>query len=719
MYPNTNTCEWVSSEGTALTWQTGTGQTFNWLGGPTHDFSSDINGGYTFVETSQFPLQQGRNTYPGAILQSPLLHSTGPQGSCITFAYMMDGLSPAQLRVILQIESPEESARLNMSSGNILWQAEYHTQGEWVPTQFLYTCEVPHKIMFQGIPVDLSDPSRLYRGFIAVDKIQQSSGSYCRGFCSFAAGFCDWGNEQGDDFDWSLSRGSRNSFTGPTSDRYPDRCGGGGYTFIDSSFPRRPGDLARLSSLIFPPNDPNAPWCLRFWFHMFGPVVGALRVLLRVYKLSTPSLRQVWRLSGSAGNAWFMAQVTVSSVHDFQIVLEASVGNTGMSDIAVDDVIFVQGPCPVAPQVAAPSAGDCTFEVDECGWISNKKTKGRDGIEWQRMPTRTQNPRFRRRPPGIRQAGGYGNEYYLNLGQKFLQPTVSTAQLISMKFSRPEQPQCLCFWYFMYEPFIDISGPSLGVLRVLLQTGESQTYLPFWQLTNNQGPTWNFGQVPIRQNNSYQVVFEGTWGPNRAGGAISIDDISFYEGQCSIKPLHATVRSGDCSFESGICGWKNVTHSDSNERLISWQMAFDMHRPAELLDRTFGTSDGYVFFDIFTTNQQQSTARMLSPVIDGMGSDDLCFTFWYFGFGAAGSTQLHVLKTRPGSATGQLMWKMTADGYDPLHPAWTPAQFTIDARLPFTIMLEGQASNGGFAVDDIKTLSGTCETRPSHAEPAE
>jgi hypothetical protein len=48
------------------------------------------------------------------------------------------------------------------------------------------------------------------------------------------------------------SRGSRNSVTGPTSDRFPDRSGGGGYTFIDSSFPRRPGDVARLSSLIFP-----------------------------------------------------------------------------------------------------------------------------------------------------------------------------------------------------------------------------------------------------------------------------------------------------------------------------------------------------------------------------------------------------------------------------------------------------------------------------------
>jgi hypothetical protein len=49
------------------------------------------------------------------------------------------------------------------------------------------------------------------------------------------------------------SRGSRSPVTGPASDRSPDRSAGGGYAFIDSSFPRRPGDIARLSSLIFPP----------------------------------------------------------------------------------------------------------------------------------------------------------------------------------------------------------------------------------------------------------------------------------------------------------------------------------------------------------------------------------------------------------------------------------------------------------------------------------
>jgi hypothetical protein len=45
-----------------------------------------VPGGYAFVETSQMPQAQGRNLHPGAILQSPTLRGTGPEGSCVTFA---------------------------------------------------------------------------------------------------------------------------------------------------------------------------------------------------------------------------------------------------------------------------------------------------------------------------------------------------------------------------------------------------------------------------------------------------------------------------------------------------------------------------------------------------------------------------------------------------------------------------------------------------------
>ena len=48
-------------------------------------------------------------------------------------------------------------------------------------------------------------------------------------------------------------RGSRNPSTGPPTDRSSYIYGGmeGGYAYIDSSYPRRPGDLAKLSSIEF------------------------------------------------------------------------------------------------------------------------------------------------------------------------------------------------------------------------------------------------------------------------------------------------------------------------------------------------------------------------------------------------------------------------------------------------------------------------------------
>lgn len=58
---------------------------------------------------------------------------------------------------------------------------------------------------------------------------------------------------------------------------------------------------------------------------------------------------------------------------------------------------------------------------------------------------------------------------------------------------------------------------------------------PIWQLYNNQGPTWNYAQININEKENFNVIFEGTWGPNRASGSIGIDDISFYTGNCSGK----------------------------------------------------------------------------------------------------------------------------------------------------------------------------------------
>lgn len=46
---------------------------------------------------------------------------------------------------------------------------------------------------------------------------------------------------------------------------------------------------------------------------------------------------------------------------------------------------------------------------------------------------------------------------------------------------------------------------------------------------------------------------------------------------------------------------------------------------------------------------------------------------------------------------------------DTTRPAWMPAQVGVDAsRGPFRLILEGQATNGGFAIDDLSfTASGS------------
>lgn len=56
---------------------------------------------------------------------------------------------------------------------------------------------------------------------------------------------------------------------------------------------------------------------------------------------------------------------------------------------------------------------------------------------------------------------------------------------------------------------------------------------PIWQLYNNQGPAWSYAQANVNEKTDFNIVFEGTWGPNRASGTIGIDDIAFYTGNCS------------------------------------------------------------------------------------------------------------------------------------------------------------------------------------------
>ncbi|CAG0907165.1 unnamed protein product, partial [Darwinula stevensoni] len=238
-------------------------------------------------------------------------------------------------------------------------------------------------VVLEGLP--RTDERRFYRGYFAVDDIYFRPARDCNGHCTFDGGFCSWTNEGRDDeFEWSLGRGSENEQTGPRRDRTSAAFGGksGGYAYIHSAYPRKPGDRARLASGNWRATDIDQPLCMRFWTHMFGNGIGTLSVYIQP---ANQDLRRLWTMSGPQGNTWYQSQVPIASTSDFRILFEATVGRNGLGDIAIDDISFSKDVCPTSPQEASLAKGDCDFETDMGGWRNEEARSRLDDFDWLRV----------------------------------------------------------------------------------------------------------------------------------------------------------------------------------------------------------------------------------------------------------------------------------------------------------------------------------------------
>ncbi|XP_069937459.1 MAM and LDL-receptor class A domain-containing protein 1-like, partial [Cherax quadricarinatus] len=731
--PTISLCKWTNLKVTQLQWQASSGQNAFWLGGPQEDVSyGDTLGGYSVFETSQIPERKiGQPAFESAMLMSPTRNSTGPKGMCIKFWYSMAGLSPDRLRVLLHPMmgnvssggSVDDMMRNYDGSGDeVLWEERDMTAGDWKEGQIAYAYGNTHSLIFEGIPVDTSDLSRRFRGYIALDELSFADPTQCSVFCNFEGGTCSWTQDTNDDFDWTLSRGSLNPSTGPPRDRssFAKDEMMGGYAFIDSGYPRRPGDRARLMSPEFQNTNPDSPICMRFWTHMFGNGIGTLRVI--IYDVNTGKDNVIWKISGEAGNAWYQGQVPISSSSPFKIVFEGVVGNNNLGDIAIDEITIKQGACPSAPQVAAAKSGDCTFEVDECGWTNPGPRDRMDEMDWVRTVAADSRVPIRDHSMGTQQGSAarsateQSHGYYMTMPRGTVQRGGDRAWLLSRTIEGSDQPMCMIFWYFMYEPFIDPSGPSLGSLLVHMryENAEGDMVLqPVWSLKNHQGPNWMYGQAKLQNNKDFVVAFEGVWGSSRGTGFIALDDITIFSGDCSTKPQKAITSGGDCDFQRDACQWKNMT-TDSDFR---WTTASISRRPANLPDHTFGGPIGYAYFDVFNQNARPQSLTLLSPPMDkSKDNSPICFTFWYAYFGASESTKLKVTRelynkdATEGNSTGSPveLWVLEATTIGTQRPEWQYGQVEVDASADYRVSVVGMATNGGFAIDDIKTYNGSC-----------
>jgi len=117
------------------------------------------------------------------------------------------------------------------------------------------------------------------------------------------------------------------------------------------------------------------------------------------------------------------------------------------------------------------------------------------------------------------------------------------------------------------------------------------------------------------------------------------------------------------------------------------------------------------------------------------GQDELCFSFWFAAFGAGESTSLRILREDRADkkdsdnneddddddeddSRKQTKWMLTAESLNTARPEWTAGQVQIGASSDFRLVLEGKATNGGFAIDQLVFTPGKCKTRPESADPS-
>lgn len=148
-----------------------------------------------------------------------------------------------------------------------------------------------------------------------------------------------WTNSRSDNLDWQVNKFFTQTMdTGPSKDH---TSGKGYYLYVESSF-RRAGEKAVLVSQRMPVQ--NGGQCFKFFYTMYGKTMGTLAVRV---ELSDGRNWFIFYKKGNQGMKWIkgIGNIDLPLGLTYRVMIEGTVGNTGYSDIAIDDVYIDPGLC--------------------------------------------------------------------------------------------------------------------------------------------------------------------------------------------------------------------------------------------------------------------------------------------------------------------------------------------------------------------------------------
>lgn len=136
-------------------------------------------------------------------------------------------------------------------------------------------------------------------------------------------------------FHWVVSAQSTPSYrTGPSK-----AADGSLYCYAESSRPARSNDVTKITSEF---KEINSPSCFSMSYHMYGSTMGKLKVYFEDERNTV--IGQSWTMEGNQGEEWMDMDLTTET-GKIRFVIEATKGSSFRSDMAVDNLSWIEGRC--------------------------------------------------------------------------------------------------------------------------------------------------------------------------------------------------------------------------------------------------------------------------------------------------------------------------------------------------------------------------------------
>ncbi|MFT7812312.1 MAM and LDL-receptor class A domain-containing protein 2-like isoform X1 [Arapaima gigas] len=659
-------CAWFTDEEAPSRWRRTNGK--DQQGGPGHDHTT--GSGYYMLAASS---HQTRVLLTSRLMSYP---QTAGITRCISFWYHMYGGGAGALKFLSRSKSGLETIEWMRSGtqGNKWWFVDLHIEESSSPVQFIFEASVGGA--YGSIAID----------DVVVSEAQNRSCPADRE-CTFQGSCCGLLGDITGHFNWTRTTGVLSINT--TSPALDHTLGTNHGYYLSAQMWKHPaGHMGRVLTSLSDPT-PKSGECLNFWYHMEGEGVGMLRVYLQ--KLHS-SRELLWTISGDQGELWRHARVTVlSDDTPYQVVFEA-VAEDGLGrDIAIDDLLMLNGPCP--PQ------GFCDFETDLCSWV--RALPASDGVHWDWTSASATNAG---RVPPVDHTTNSDLGHYIYYRKEMMMPA-TTAHLLS-EYMKGSSSNCLVFWYY-----IDLVS-HLEDVRLTVYVNNSTGLHPVWSESHRQGTVWLEAQLDYKAAGRHQILFEAKSQRPYDVGSIALDDIYIKTG-ITCADLAATTAAPttepptiqespmDCSFETGLCSWVQETGD-----------AFDwVHQKGEQVltpedapryDHSLGNEEGYYLMISALGTKDDETANISIPMM--LQSTDVCLSFWYHMWGSSICSLELLVET---NELQTVVWKRSGTQA----AEWLNAQVTISMTNIQRVKLSGRrktVGSGFIAIDDITARMGPC-----------